>query len=103
MTATKAMTLRLPSELAEQLRTVAAVEHLSQAAVIRRALDIHLRARTTESEFVALSQAAHDEQDEAVRELLRNAGIDPDKPPDEIADHLVPAERVADYLAGLGD
>jgi predicted transcriptional regulator len=103
MTATKTMTLRLSPELSELLTTVARVEHLSQAAVIRRALNHHLRARAAEPEFVALYQAAQAEQDEAVRALLLEAGVDPGQPLDAIADRLVPAEQVADYLAHLSD
>ena len=103
MTAPKTMTLRLAPELSEQLSTVARIEGLSQAAVIRRALDAHLRARAAEAEFVALSQAAQAEQDEAVRALLLEAGVDPDQPLEAIVDHLIPAEQVADYLAHLDD
>jgi predicted transcriptional regulator len=103
MTTTKTMTLRLAPELSKLLTTVARVERLSQAAVIRRALDGHLRARAAEPEFVALCQAAQAEQDEAVRALLLDAGIDPDQPLDAIADHLIPAEQVAAYLAHLDD
>jgi predicted transcriptional regulator len=103
MTTTKTMTLRLSSELSELLTTVARVERLSQAAVIRRALAGHLRARAAEPEFIALYQAAQAEQDEAVRALLLEAGIEPDQPLDEIADRLIPAEQVADYLARLDD
>ncbi len=38
-----------------------------------------------------------------MRALLLEAGIDPDQPLDEIADHLIPAEQVADYLARFDD
>lgn len=103
MTTTKTMTLRLSPELSGLLSTVARVEHLSQAAVIRRALDGHLRTRATEPEFVALYQAAQAEHDEALRALLLEAGIEPDQPLAEIADRLIPAEQVADYLARLSD
>jgi predicted transcriptional regulator len=103
MTATKTMTLRLSPELSELLTTVARVEHLSQAAVIRRALDGHLSARAAEPEFVALYQAAQAEQEEAVRALLLEAGVDPDQPLHQIANRLIPAEKVADYLARLDD
>ena len=103
MTTTKTMTLRLPPELSELLTTVARIEHLSQAAVIRRALDGHLRTRAAEPEFIALCQAAQAEQDQAVRALLLEAGVDPDQPLDAITDRLIPAEQVTDYLARLDD
>jgi predicted transcriptional regulator len=101
MTATKTMTLRLRPELSELLSHVAQIEGLSQAAVIRRALAHHLRTRTTEAEFLALCQAARDEQDELVRALLRDTGIDPDQPLSKLETQLIPPERVADYLASL--
>lgn len=103
MTTTKTMTLRLSPELSELLTTVARIEQLSQAAIIRRALDGHLRTRAAEPEFIALYQAAQAEQDEAVRALLLEAGVDPDQPLDAIADHLIPAEQVANYLTHLDD
>jgi len=103
MTATKTMTLRLAPELSELLTTIARIERLSQAAVIRRALDGHLRARVAAPAFVALCQAAQAEQDEAVRALLLEAGIEPDQPLGAIADQLIPAEQIADYLAHPDD
>ena len=75
----------------------------AQAAVIRRAVDHHLRTRAAEPEFVARYQAAQADQDEAVRALLLEAGVDPDRPLEAIADRLIPAEQVADYLARLDD
>ncbi len=103
MTTPKAMTIRLPPELSELLSAVARAEHLSQAAVIRRALDGHLRTRAAEPEFVALYQAEQAEQDEAVRALLLEAGIEPDQPLGAISDQLIPPEQVADYLARLDE
>lgn len=99
------MTLRLPLELAESLATVARIEGLSQAAIVRRALDLHLSARATEPEFVALCKASRDDADEALRALLRAVGLDPDQPltQDDVDAHFISSEQVPDYLADLGD
>lgn len=99
------MTIRLPSELANSLATVARIEGLSQATIVRRALDLHLRSRASEPAKFDLCRASHEDEDEALRALLAEAGVAPDQPltQDDVDAHFIPAERVADYLVGLGE
>ena len=51
MKPTKAMTIRLTSEQAEQLETVASVDEQPVAAVIRAAIAQHIEARTGDQKF----------------------------------------------------
>lgn len=51
MNPSKAMTLRLTQEQAEQLETVAKVDGKPIAAVIRAAIEQHIEARKQDQEF----------------------------------------------------
>ena len=51
MEPTKAMTIRLSAELAEQLETVAAVDDQPIAEAIRAAIGDHIRARIADENF----------------------------------------------------
>jgi predicted transcriptional regulator len=51
MKPTKAMTIRLSPEQAEQLETVAQVDDQPIAAVIRTAIEQHIAARQGDTEF----------------------------------------------------
>lgn len=63
---TKAMTIRLPPEQAEELGTVAAVDGIPIAEVIRAAIAEHIAARKRDEKF----QAALRDRIERERGLL---------------------------------
>ncbi len=103
MTTPKTMTLRLAPELSKLLTTVARVERLSQAAVIRRALDGHLRARAAEP---SSSPSAKQHRPSRTRPCARSCSRRASSPTNRSArspTSLIPAEQVADYLAHLDD
>ncbi len=53
MSTEKALTLRLPLALADDLEVVAAVDHCTQADVIRQAIAAHIETRRADPEFRA--------------------------------------------------
>jgi len=56
----KPMTVRLPIPLADELATVAEVDHLPRAAVVRKALADYLAARRADPEFQRVRAARID-------------------------------------------
>lgn len=52
---TKAMTVRLPVWLAEDLETVASVDGIPIAEVVREAVTAHIHRRTSEPDWAAKS------------------------------------------------
>lgn len=56
MADTRAMTLRLPRQLAEQLALVAQIDELDIAEIVRQAVAAHIEKRITDPEFLVAAR-----------------------------------------------
>ncbi len=71
MDKTKAMTLRLPAQQAEELEAVAQIDDVPIAEAVRAAITAHIQARRGDEEFRARLKRALEEQRDILERLAR--------------------------------
>lgn len=69
--ATKARTVRLPADQAENLEAIAGIDDVSVNEEIRRAIDAHIEARRADPEFRRRLHASVERNQEILDRLAR--------------------------------
>ncbi len=71
MEETKAMTLRLSSELAKQLEAAARVDGISVSEAVRAAIEAHIATRREDEDFQARLRRSIEENKQVLERLAR--------------------------------